>query len=170
MQNAVLELRFDAIAIDIFRQREYPLVIAIGVFVVDPLVASMIVSATASADRQHPPLQGDVDPVRGDTRHLGEHHKVVARFVNIGGRQEHRAWRHAPSAIGRLRRLLIDSSDFLGHVTLLGQGHAGRIWIFLGRSASSRSSSISRMPLLKRAWTLSASTRNGSWTAREKLP
>src|SRR5271166_3000389 len=115
VQNAVFQRGLDAIPVDVFRQGEYPLVIAVGIFVINPLVAGMLIGRAPSANCQHPPLEGDVHPIERDTRHLGEHDDVIASFVDVGGRQEYRPRRCALTALDRLRYLLIDSSHFLGH-------------------------------------------------------
>jgi hypothetical protein len=43
MQNTVPERSLDAIPVDIFRERERSLVVAIGVFVINPLIAGVII-------------------------------------------------------------------------------------------------------------------------------
>src|SRR6516162_11640435 len=115
MKNAVLERSLDAISIDILREGEGSLVVAISVFVVNPLIAGMIFGRASSADRQHPPFEGDIHPVESDTRHLGEHDDAVTRFIDVGGRQEHRPRGRSLIGFCCLRRPLFDSSDFLGH-------------------------------------------------------
>ena len=85
MQNTVFERSLDAIPVDIFREGECSLVVAIGIFAINPLIAGMIIGRASSADRQYPPLEGDIDPVESHTRHLGEHDNVVARFIDVGG-------------------------------------------------------------------------------------
>jgi hypothetical protein len=52
MQNTVLERRLDAIPVDIFREGECSLVVAIGIFAINPLIAGMIIGRASSADRQ----------------------------------------------------------------------------------------------------------------------
>jgi hypothetical protein len=42
MQYAVIEPRLDAVAVDILREGENPLVIAVGIFIVDPLVPAVL--------------------------------------------------------------------------------------------------------------------------------
>jgi hypothetical protein len=49
MQNTVLERGRDAIPVDVFRKREDSLVIAIGVFVIYPLIAGVIIGRASSA-------------------------------------------------------------------------------------------------------------------------
>jgi hypothetical protein len=115
MQNAVPERSLDAIPVDIFREGKCSLVVAIGIFAINPLIAGMIIGRASSADRQHPPLESDIHPVESDTRHLGERDDVVARFIDVGGRQEHRPRGRSLTGFCRLRRPLFDSSDFLGH-------------------------------------------------------
>ena len=73
MQNAVLIRGLDALAVYVLGKREDALVIAVGVFVINLLVAGMIMSAASCADRQHPPPEGDVHRIGSDTRYLGEH-------------------------------------------------------------------------------------------------
>ena len=53
MKNTVLERGLDAIPVDILREGEGSLVVAIGVFVINPLIGR-----ASSADRQHAPFRG----------------------------------------------------------------------------------------------------------------
>jgi hypothetical protein len=65
---------------------------------------------------------------------------------------------------------LIDGSQFLGDHYAPSINSAGVDLDFLRPVRFQPLKLISMMPLLNRASTLSASTRNGSWTVREKLP
>ena len=89
MQNAVLERRLDAIPVDIFGERERSLVVAIGVFVVNPLIAGMIVGRASSADCQHPPFEGDIHSI-GATPGISASTTICRGFIDVGGRQEYR--------------------------------------------------------------------------------
>ena len=71
VQNAVLQRSLDTIPIDVFRKRKHPLVITVGIFVINPLIARVVSGCAASADGQHPTLEGDVHPIGSDTRHFG---------------------------------------------------------------------------------------------------
>src|SRR3546814_1900064 len=47
-----------------------------------------------AADRQQAPLQGNVDGVGCDTRHLGEHNDAIIGLVDVGPRPENRTRPH----------------------------------------------------------------------------
>src|SRR5215469_17721323 len=171
MQYPVPQGCLDLLAINGLRERKHALVIAVGVLVINPLVSGMFVDAAASADRQNPPFEGDIHPVGADAGHFCHHNDSIIGFVDVGRWQKYRPRRHALGAFHSCGCPLTDGSDCLGHdLTPSARSHAPRISIFFGRSASNRSNSTSNIPLLKRAWTLSGSTRKGSWTAREKAP
>ena len=69
-----------------------------------------------------------------------------------------------------LRRLLIVGSQFLGHHYAPSINSADADLDLLPPVRFQSLKLISMMPLLNRASALSASTRNGSWAVREKLP
>src|SRR5215472_10186295 len=144
MQYAVPEGRLDLLAINGLRERKYTLVIAVGVLVVNPLVSGMFAGAAASADRQDPPFEGDINPVGADAGHFCHHDDSVVGFVDVGRWER----RHALGAFRSCGGPLTDSSDCLGHDSLLPLDLMRRGFrFFFGRSASNRSNSTSNIPL-----------------------
>src|SRR6516165_4684228 len=115
MQYPVPEGCLNLVSINGLREREYPLVIAVGVLVINPLVSGTLVGAAASADRQNPPFEGDINPVGANAGHFGHHDDSDVGFVDVGRRQKYRPRRHALSAFGSCGCPLTDSSDCLGH-------------------------------------------------------
>jgi hypothetical protein len=120
-------------------------VVATRIFAINPLITGRVIGCTSSADRQHPALKSDINPIESHTRHLGEHDDIVASFIDFGRRQKSLPRGRSLTVFDGLRRLLIDGSRFLGH-------------------------HYAPSPLLNRGSTLSASARDGSWAVREKLP
>src|SRR5215469_12000123 len=119
LQYAVFKCRCDPVAVDVLGQCENPLVIAVGIFVVDPLVSGMLVGGATSADRQYAAFQTDIDAVGRDPGHLREHDNAVFRFINVCGWHKYRTWRHAFVGLSRRGGLLLNSVGCLGHDGLL---------------------------------------------------
>ena len=115
MQNAVFESGFDAVTIDVFGKRKHSFVVAIGVFGINPLIAGMSVGTAASTDCQHAPLERDFHPIGCHAGHLSKHDDIVTSFIDVRRRHEYWSRRRLLTPFGRLRRPLLDRSDFLGH-------------------------------------------------------
>ena len=115
MQNAVVESGFDAVTIDVFGKCERSFVVAIGVFRINPLIAGMFVGTAASADCQHAPLERDFHPIGCHAGHLSKYDDIVTSFIDVPRWHEYWPGRRVLSSFGRLRRPLLDRSDFLGH-------------------------------------------------------
>jgi hypothetical protein len=107
MQNTVLERGFDVLTVDVFGKRERPLVVAVRILGIDPLIVGVIRGGASSADRQQTPLEGDIHSVESDTRHLGEHDDAIARLIDVGGRQEHLPRGGSLPGFCRLQRSLL---------------------------------------------------------------
>ena len=88
MQNSVLERGLYAFPVNPFREGKGSLVVAIRVFAINPLITGMVIGRASSADRQHPSLKSDINPIESDTRHLGEHDYIIAGFLDVGWRQK----------------------------------------------------------------------------------
>src|SRR3984893_5883925 len=115
LQDTVLEGGLDAVSVDVFRQGENPLVIPVGILVVNALVAAVLLGGAASTDRQYAPFEADIDSFWGNSGHFRQHDDAVLGLIDIGRWHKYRPRWCALTGFPGGRRPLLDGSDFLGH-------------------------------------------------------